>query len=440
MLASFPRRSEEGRSCRKKRRGEFGRRAPSSTISRRSAPAAAAIAGTPSEAASRELLAGRLAETTGAQIAREAVRYRGWTRGPGSVSLPDGRRFPAHSLGRSPTTPAAGLTASVFDLGRGAPADFAAAGERVRGRIVLVRHEFMMGTGHIHRRKKYDAARLAGAAGFLIAFNLPGGLLVTGSSGSGGKDDIPAAGLSYEAAAALSGAKEATLETAGTFADAIAENLFADIPGRTEEMVVLSAHIDGHDLGTSAIDNGSGLAAVLAVAAAVRDIVPGLRRGLRVALFNVEEWALIGSREHLAHLPEAERRRFVFNVNLDSVAGAGRLTALTSGIPGIDGFVRRIAAETGISLGTYGTFMGNSDHANYIANGIPALRLCAGFDEPQSNIRFLLTAADTPDKVAASELKTAATAAAALVLAACAGDRPPASPLTAEEVKRITGG
>src|SRR5262249_21392916 len=149
----------------------------------------------------------------------------------------------------------------------------------------------------------------------LIGFHLPGGLMVTGSSGAGASDDIPAAGISYEAAAAIADGAEITLDIAGKFIDRVAENLFVDIPGKTEERVVLSAHLDGHHVAESAIDNGSGIVSVLAAAAALKDIVGSQRRGLRVAFFNIEEWALLGSRDHLAALPEAERRALAFNVN-----------------------------------------------------------------------------------------------------------------------------
>ena len=45
--------------------------------------------------------------------------------------------------------------------------------------------------------------------------------------------------------------------------------------------------------------------------------------------------------------------------------------------------------------------MQNSDHANFALAGIPAMRLVAGFDDPGANLRYVLTPADTRDKVAA---------------------------------------
>ncbi|HYZ32035.1 MAG TPA: M28 family peptidase [Crenalkalicoccus sp.] len=397
------------------------------------------FAGTESEARATSWLARRLAGATGRPVQREPIPYRGWTRGPASVHAA-GRAWPAQALGRSPATPAGGLTARLLDLGRGTPAEIAAAGEAVRGAILLVRHEFMLGTGHMHRRRKYEAARAAGAAGFLIACHEPGLLPVTGSAGDGGPGNIPCAGLSAEAGAALAAlsGQAVTLETSGRFADRTADNLLSIIEGQGPELVVLSAHIDGHDLAASAMDNASGLACALAVAEAVRDIVPGLARGVQVALFNIEEWALLGSAAHLAALPEEERARRVLNVNLDSVAGAESLTALTSGAPGIAPFLRAALAPCGLHLAVAEPFFGNSDHANFLRHGIPALRLAAGFDQPASNLRFLLTPADTPDKVTAAQLKHAAGIATLLVLAACATPAPPVPRMDAATARRVT--
>jgi aminopeptidase YwaD len=128
----------------------------------------------------------------------------------------------------------------------------------------------------------------------------------------------------------------------------------------------------------------------------------------------------------------------VLNVNLDSVAGADGLTALTSGVPGMSGFVRAALAPAGSAVGIHAGFMGNSDHANYLRAGIPALRLCAGFDQPRSNLRLLLTAGDTRDKVAPAQLRAAAEVAATLALAACAGAVPVPPMLDADVAARLT--
>src|SRR5258706_4256411 len=381
------------------------------------------FAGTESELRARELMAQRLAQATGGTVKREPVPYLGWDREPSHLTLADGRTFKACALGRSPATPSGGLRAEVIDLGRGPPADFALAADQIKGRIALVRHEYYMASGHIHRRRKYDLAKAAGAVGFLIACHLPGELLVTGSSGGGGAGEIPCAGISHEAGVALGRASgEITLVTAGRYVDRVAENLFVDIPGRTDEWVVLSAHLDGHDFAQSAMDNGTGIVCAVAAAEALRTIMPKRRRGLRVALFNVEEWWLIGSRVHLEKLDPREKAKLAFNVDLDSVAGASSLSVMTSGLAAADALAVQVNRDHGFRMRRHRPYMSNSDHANFIEAGVPALRLFARLDQPESNKRYLLTPGDTPHKGDPAELKTAATVTAALGLAASARD------------------
>jgi aminopeptidase YwaD len=399
------------------------------------------FAGTESELRAREWLVHRMMRATGVAVARDAIPYRGWTRGPASVQLPNGRVLPALGLVRTVSTPPRGISAKLIDLGRGSPQDIARAGDDVRGAIVLVRHEFMLGTGHMHRRRKYDAAREAGAVGFLIAFHEPGELAVTGSSGDGGAGHIPSAGISRETGAALASVagQVVTLRTAGEFVDASAENLHARIAGGSgRSRVVLSAHYDGHDPASSAIDNASGVVAAIAVAEALRGCIPALPHGLELALFTVEEWALTGSRLHLEMMQAAERDAITLNVNLDSVAGGPGLTAVTGGFPGLPDFVTRATNSIGLTIGVHHGFMANSDHANFFLQGIPALRLCAGFDQPASYLRYLLTAADTPDKVRVEELKSAACVAAALVVAACCDAGVP-SRVSPDVARRLAG-
>jgi aminopeptidase YwaD len=393
------------------------------------------FAGTESERRARQYLASRLAEVSGARVEEYPVPYKGWDRGPASVTMVGGPRFAATALGRSPSTIPAGLRAPLIDLGRGTPDDFGRAGKKLSGGIALVRHEYMLALDHIHRRKKYAMAKAAGAAGFLIASGLPGEILVTGSAGSLEPDDIPGAGISMESAKALTDrGGEVDVRVQGQFHDRSAINLVAEIPGRTSELIVLTAHIDGHDLAASAIDNASGLASVLAIAAALRPVVPRLRRGLMIALFNVEEWAVLGSRHFLETLPESKRRFLSFNVNLDSIAGSPNLAVMTSGIPAAEAALASVNEQLGFRLGRHDRFTDNSDHANFIRIGIPALRLCAGLDEPASNLRFLLTTGDTPDKVSSNELRAAARAGIALTLAASEVDHHHLSP---KDVSRI---
>jgi hypothetical protein len=381
------------------------------------------LAGTDSERRALDLVKEWGRAATGVEVRSIPVSYGGWRARNAGLRFEDGSHAPCHPLVRTVPTPPGGLRAEVIDLGRGTPEEFKAHEREIKGRIALVRHELMFAAGTIHRRRKYDMARAMGAAAFLIAGPLPG-LPVAGSSGRDGKDGIPAVGVSPETAARLrrraAGWPTATLTVATAEAPGSTETLLFDLPGTTDEYVVLSAHVDGHDLAESAMDNATGVAAALAAARALAPLVSSFRRGLRVAFFSVEEWALIGSAQYVEGLPPADRAKIALNVNLDSVGGNPQLTAMTSGFAGLEPFMLSVAEKNGQALRTTRPLMANSDHANFASAGIPAVRIVAGFDDPASNLRFVLTPADTRDKIAEAELRQAAILAAAIAAAACA--------------------
>jgi aminopeptidase YwaD len=382
------------------------------------------LSGTESEKRAFALLRERVKAASPANSGRSIpVPYNGWRAKSATLKLPGGAFAPCHPLVRTIATP--GLTAEVIDLGRGTPDEFEAHKAEIAGRIVLVRHELMFAAGTIHRRRKYDMARAHGAVGFLIGGPLAGHV-VAGSSGRDSGEGIPALGISPETAAKLArrptGFPSVTITVETDEGPAETETLVFDYPGQTDEWVVLSAHVDGHDLAESAMDNGTGLAAVLAVTRALAPEVAKWRRGLRVMFFSVEEWALTGSAQYVKALSEAEREKIALNVNLDSVAGSPNLAALSSGYAGVEPFLLGVAEANGQSLRTVRPLMTNSDHANFAAGGIPAIRLVAGFDDPNAHLRVVLTPADTRDKVAQSELRQATMLTAALVAAACTAD------------------
>jgi hypothetical protein len=384
------------------------------------------LAGTESEKRAFALLRERVRAASPANSGRSIpVPYGGWRSKKATLRLADGTMATCHPLVRSIATAKEGLTAEVLDIGRGTPEEFAAHAHEIRGRIVLARHELMFAAGTIHRRRKYDMAREHGAVGFLIAGPLPGHV-VTGSSGRMGGEGIPGLGIPPEVAARLARTAadwpKVTMTVETEEGPAETETLMYEYPGTTDEWVVLSAHVDGHDLAESAMDNGTGLASVLSVTRALSPLVGRFRRGLRVMFFSVEEWALTGSAQYVGALSEAERGKIALNVNLDSVAGSPNLAALTSGYGGVEPFLLQVAAANGQSLRTVRPLMTNSDHANFAAAGIPAIRLVAGFDDPTAHLHKVLTPADTRDKVAQGELRQATLLTAAFVAAACNAD------------------
>jgi hypothetical protein len=348
----------------------------------------------------------------------EPVEYPGWQCQTAQlIHAVTGVSFPCTPLLGTAAT--AGIVAEVLDLGLGRPEDFERHVNRIRGRIVVVRHEYPFATGHVHRRVKLGLAQQMDAVGFLIAHPEIGIGPVSGSSGRNGGAGIPALGIGAEAADVFHPSPDGTLQTASMVIDgedhpARTRMLIADLPGQGSDWVVVSAHIDGHPHGESAIDNASGVAVALALARALAPKIAQCPRGLRVLLTSAEEWGLVGSRIWLERMDAAERRRMRLDINLDSVGGVQNFTALTSGFAALDAWVRATVERAGLSLATHLPLMPNSDHANFAAHGIPALRLIAGFGSPGSHLRLLLTAADTRDRVRRDELDAALRVAHAL--------------------------
>src|SRR5690606_21709755 len=82
---------------------------------------------------------------------------------------------------------------------------------------------------------------------------------------------------------------------------------------------------------------------------------------------------------------------------------------------GLAPLVDAAAKGAGWPIAQHLPLMSNSDHANFAALGIPAMRLIAGFDEPDSSLRLLLTPSDTRDLVDESVLRNATATAGAVL-------------------------
>lgn len=375
------------------------------------------LAGTSSEAEALAWLRDAGAAALGVACTDQAVSYRGWRAKRAELRLPDGEQLQCHPLVRCLSTPEGGTEAEVVDIGRGIEEDFEKHRADLKGRIVLFRHEVMFSPDTFHRRRKLALAREAGAVAALVAATIPGEV-VTGSSRGEGEAGLPALGISPEAAVKLA-PRDDRLAHAVLVAEteefpAQSATLTFDLPGESGEWVVLSAHADGHDINESAMDNASGVAVCLEVARRIRTGGP-YRHGLRLAFFSVEEWGLTGSDLYLASLPQPDLDRMLVNVNLDTVVGGTGWTALTSEFPHLSGLIQDGGRKANTEVRVFEPLQRNSDHANFAARGIPAFRLLSGFDEPESDVRFVLTGRDCRDLVNGADMEAAADLATALV-------------------------
>src|SRR4029078_482472 len=79
-------------------------------------------------------------------------------------------------------------------------------------------------------------------------------------------------------------------------------SVVGEVPGtdRAGEIVILGAHLDSWDPGVGAIDDGAGVAIMMAVPKLIRELDVKPRRTIRVVLFANEEFGTSGSRAYTA--------------------------------------------------------------------------------------------------------------------------------------------
>ncbi|HEY0463877.1 MAG TPA: M28 family peptidase [Polyangiaceae bacterium] len=165
-------------------------------------------------------------------------------------------------------------------------------------------------------------------------------------------------------------------------------------PRLSSEYVVLSAHHDHLGIGkpdatgdaiyNGALDNGAGLAQVLAIVKAFKSLASAQRRSLFVLFPAAEESGLLGSQYFTEHLPVAAGN-IAANINYDggNIWGRSRdITQIGKGKSSLDAIVARVAArlERTIKDDQFpdrGTFY-RSDQFNFAKIGVPALYLKTG--------------------------------------------------------------
>ena len=148
-------------------------------------------------------------------------------------------------------------------------------------------------------------------------------------------------------------------------------------PSLAADLVIVSAHIDHLGDGKlGANDDASGVAALLAAAAACKTQATPPRRTLVFAVFGAEESGFEGSAYFMAHPPAGmATARMVYNLNLDMVgsyAQAHTVEALGTfaGTPGRAAVVAYATAHPELDV-TLGNDSDQSDHATFCSRGIP---------------------------------------------------------------------
>ncbi len=181
--------------------------------------------------------------------------------------------------------------------------------------------------------------------------------------------------------------------------DVVSQNVVALLPGTDprlkDEFVVFSAHLDhlgigkpigGDALYNGAMDNASGVAALLDVAAMLKENGTKLRRSVLFVAVTGEEKGLLGSR-YFANSPTVEARKIVADINTDMFLPLFAFKKLT--IYGLDesdlgADAAAVAESSGIApqadLEPKRNIFIRSDQYSFIRQGIPSLALKVGYD------------------------------------------------------------
>src|SRR6184192_2900885 len=264
----------------------------------------------------------------GCEVQLEKVMVPHWVRGEETAALV---QFPGQAenttqkivlcaLGASVATPNEGITADVvavknFDELKALPRD------KVAGRIVLFNYPFdkqmaaegrggeAYGEAVVYRADGPNAAARQGAIACLIRsvggadYRLPH----TGQTKNA--DDtakIPAAAVASEDAELIvdlvrqGPVKMKLVLTPQTLPDVESVNVIGDIKGseHSEQIVIVSGHLDSWDLGTGAIDDGAGVAVSMEAANLVQKLHLKPKRTIRVIAWMNEENGSAGSKQY----------------------------------------------------------------------------------------------------------------------------------------------
>jgi Zn-dependent M28 family amino/carboxypeptidase len=376
------------------------------------------MAGSPGERQAAEATRDALS-AAGVRDARlDEFEIQGWTRGESSVRV-DGEAAAPDALAL-PRSPSGEATGRLVDVGHGLPDDF---DRDLSGAVVMAASDVPDWYDRfLHRREKYYHAVEAGAAAFLFRNHVEGRLAPTGSVGTDEAPigEIPAVGVSAEDGARLARRYEGADVTVAVEAEtdrATSQNVHADLGPETDEAVLLTSHVDAHDIATGALDNGAGTATVVAVARALATREEDLDTRVHLCCFGAEEVGLVGSSHDAATRDPASVRAVL---NCDGVVGARTLRLHTHGFDGLERAVEEVRARFDHPVETTPELMPHSDHWPYVARGVPGSHATSATGEAGRGWGH--TRADTLDKLESRTLREHAILLTELVVALASAD------------------
>ena len=364
----------------------------------------------------------------GARNARlEPFDIQGWSRGSAAVHA-GGTSQESIALPRSPSGTATG---EFVDLGYGLPEDFeresrsdsdGSSGPSPRdgdleGTVVMAASNVPdWHDRFLHRREKYYHAVEAGAAAFVFRNHVEGCLAPTGSVGTEAAPvvEIPAVGVSKEVGSRLARrfeGEDVTVEVEADIHDATSQNVHAELGPETDDVVLLTSHVDAHDIAEGAGDNGAGTALVVAVAHALAAREDDLDTRVECVVYGAEEVGLVGS-GYDAGLRDHDRIKAI--VNNDGVVRGRTLRCYTNGFDALETAAETVGDRFDHPIETTPELAPHSDHWPYVQWGVPGYHVMS--ETGSAGRGWGHTRADTLDKLESRNLREQAVLVADLVV------------------------
>ena len=167
-----------------------------------------------------------------------------------------------------------------------------------------------------------------------------------------------------------SGAKNARIALKQKEFEGKSRNVILDLPGETDEYIVLTAHYDSTSLSQGAYDNMSGSVGLLGIAE--HFVNRPHRYGLRFVWCGSEERGLLGSKAYCA-AHEEELKNIALNINLDMIGCImGKFIACCTTEEALVHYISYFSCEQGFSVATKQDVY-SSDSTPFADKGVPAV-------------------------------------------------------------------
>jgi Zn-dependent M28 family amino/carboxypeptidase len=304
----------------------------------------------------------------------------GWWRGDATLAVQHGERETvfrrSHELVELPGTPEGTVSGRLVDMGYGLPEDFEDVD--LDGCIVMASSLTPDEYGRwVHRSEKYHYAAESGAVGFVFYNHISGSLPPTGDVGvTNDPGPIPAVGASKEVGKRLQrycadGTVEVDLSVECENSPSSSQNIEAVVGPETDQEVLFTAHVDGHDVGTAANDNGFGTAMVVEVGRILAQVAADLETRVRLVVFGAEETGLYGS-YYWSHTHDLESVKCV--VNMDGAGYSRNLEIHTHGFDEIGAAFADVESEFNIPIEIVDGLRPHSDHWPFVQQGVAGVQ------------------------------------------------------------------